>query len=113
MRQIRAFPPAQVFKLLSRASVAALSTSTHTRSRADPLCSLGSTMDAHAAGALDLARAANVGLNAAAFRKMVARTRKAGVVPTRADLKKASRRAEEKKERLAERAKKQTLEAEE
>ena len=68
---------------------------------------------AHAAGALDLARAANVGLNAAAFRKMVARTRKAGVVPTRADLKKASRRAEEKKERLAERAKKQTLEAEE
>ena len=66
---------------------------------------------AHATGALDLARAANVGLNAAAFRKMVARTRKAGVVPTRADLKKASRRAEEKKERLAERAKKQTLEA--
>ena len=68
---------------------------------------------AHAAGALDLARAANVGLNAAAFRKMVARTRKAGVVPTRADLKKASRRAEEKKQRLAERAKKQALEAEE
>ena len=66
---------------------------------------------AHATGALDLARAANVGLSAAAFRKMVARTRKAGVVPTRADLKKASRRAEEKKERLAERAKKQTLEA--
>ena len=50
-------------------------------------------------------------MSAAAFRKMVARTRKAGVVPTRADLKKASRRAEEKKERLAERAKKQTLEA--
>jgi hypothetical protein len=40
---------------------------------------------------------------------MVARTRKAGIVPTRSDLKKASRRAEEKKERLAERAKKQTL----
>ena len=51
MRQIRAFPPAQVFKLLYRASVAALSTSTHTRSRADPLRSHGSTMDAHAADA--------------------------------------------------------------
>ena len=47
-------------------------------------------------GALDLARAANVGLSAVAFRRLVARTRKAQVVPTRADLKEASRRATEK-----------------
>jgi hypothetical protein len=64
-------------------------------------------------GALDLARAANVGLSAAAFRRLVARTRKAGVVPTRADLKKASRRAEEKRARLLERAKRRAEEAEE
>ena len=70
---------------------------------------------AHASGggALDLARAANVGLSAAAFRRLVARTRKAGVVPTRADLKKASRRAEEKRARLLERAKRRAEEAEE
>ena len=64
-------------------------------------------------GALDLARAANVGLSAAAFRRLVARTRKAGVVPTRADLKKASRRAEEKRARLLERAKRRAEDAEE
>ena len=55
-------------------------------------------------GALDLARAANVGLSAAAFRRLVARARKAGVVPTRADLKRASRRAEERRAREMERA---------
>ena len=55
-------------------------------------------------GALDLARAANVGLSAAAFRRLVARARKAGTVPTRADLKRASRRAEERRAREMERA---------
>ena len=64
-------------------------------------------------GALDLARAANVGLSAVAFRRLVARTKKAGVVPTRFDLKKASRRAEEKRARLLERAKRRAEEAEE
>ena len=66
----------------------------------------------HGAGALDLARAANVGLSAAGFRRLVARTRKAGVVPTRADLKRASQRAEEKRAREIERAKRRAEEAE-
>ena len=54
------------------------------------------THNTNGGGAIDLARNANVGLSADAFRRLVARTRKAKVVPTRAELKIASVRAHEK-----------------